>query len=55
MTVIIPPSFRMLSNIDLFGIFVPYSFDIIGKQMNDFFKGYGTLNSICFEALNKAY
>ena len=31
MTIIIPPSLRMLSNINVLGVFVPYSVNIVGK------------------------
>ena len=54
-TIIVPPSFRMLRNIDLPGVFVPYSFDIIGKQMNDIFKSFSALNKVYFETLDRAY
>ena len=44
MTIIVPPSFEMLCNIDLLGMFTPYTVDIISEQVNDFFK-HGTIKN----------
>ena len=55
MTIIVPPSFRMLSNVDLLRMFVPYSLDIIGEQINNVFKSFSTLNRVHFEILDRVY
>jgi len=53
-TVIIPPSYGVLCDIDFLGVFIPYSINIIGKQIN-FFKGSNVLDRVYFETLDKVY
>jgi len=53
MIIIIPPSFRVLSNIGDFGMFVPNSIDIAGKCLNSEFESVNTLNNICVDTLDR--
>ena len=54
-TIIVPPSLEVLGNIDFLGVFMPYSIDVIGKWLNDFFKGSNVLNRVYFKTLDKIY
>ena len=45
----------MLSDIDYLEVFMPYSIDIIGKWLNNFFKGSNVLNKVCFETFDEIY
>ena len=53
MTIIISPSFRVLSDVDNFGVFVLNSIDVAGECLNSRFKSINTLNGICIDILDR--
>ena len=53
MTIIIPLSFRVFSNIGDFGVFVSNSIDVAGEYLNSKFKSVNALNSIYVDTLDR--
>ena len=52
MTIFILPIFWVFSDIDDFQVFIPYSFRVASKWLNDLFENFFTLNILHIKSLD---
>jgi len=53
MTIIVPPSFRIFSDVNNLGVFMPYSIDVAGKHLNNSFESVNALDELGVDTLER--
>ena len=53
MIIIIPPSFKIPSDVGNFGVFVPNSINVAREHLNNGFESINTLNGFCVDTLER--